>query len=125
MSTRTNIQIKSKEDAKIYGKEEAIVIHIYHHCDGYLSGVGIQLLNMLSKTQKFDDSSDIANKLIKDKEDDSFELTLGLHGDEEYFYEIDVDNKTFSASRDHGDPLFICKYDDPEDINRCLKICED
>ena len=87
MSTRCNIIVKAK------GKK----ITLYHHWDGYLEGVGQDLVNKL-KDAFIDDYfcswTHIVNKLVKDKEDTGYEITSGLHGDIEYLYTIDVDKKT-------------------------------
>lgn len=86
MSTRSNIVLKSKSET----------IYLYHHHDGYPSGVGVDLMNRfydLMKSGRMFDIYNISNELTKD-EDDEYELTNGLHGDIEYVYEIDVVENT-------------------------------
>ena len=90
MSTRCVIRIKRGQVGSV---------DLYHHCDGYPDGVGVQLLGTIERW--FDgrpgnntmDSEILANRLVKneDKElnDDSYEITLAKHCDLEYFYEID------------------------------------
>lgn len=90
MSTRSEIIIKS------HGKS----VKLYHHHDGYISGVGFDLLERFGK--KLDDpkyfisGSDMANILVKDA-DDEYEITLGNHTDIEYQYTIDIDARTITA----------------------------
>lgn len=98
MSTRATILIKSEKQ-----NEE---IRIYHHCDGYPEGVGNSLKEYL-KEQKDWWVYEIANELIKGKckfksfnkyvSDQMYELTPCQHGDEEYAYLIDCDNKTLTC----------------------------
>lgn len=110
MSTRCNIIVKSKS-------EEVI---LYHHHDGYPEGVGVELLMKvypkLHDNHYYNDVEDIVNMLIKDKDDDEFEYTSALHGDIEYVYEIDVDQKTIKCfewnwnSDEKGDECDLTKY---------------
>ena len=86
MSTRAHIRITDGRD----------VIMLYHHHDGYPEGVGSYLLNFL-KDRKYWNGEEIANDLIKDKHDEEYEVTTCLHGDEEYVYVIDCDNKTLKC----------------------------
>lgn len=90
MSTRSEIIIKS------HGKE----IKLYHHHDGYISGVGFDLLERFGKDldnpKYFISGSDIANLLVKDANDE-YEITLGNHTDIEFQYTIDVDERTITA----------------------------
>lgn len=86
MSTRAHIRI-------IEGKEE---ICLYHHHDGYPEGVGATLVReLLPKLEHLKEvpyswnATDLANHLIK-LQNDEYELTPCLHGDEEYVYVIDV-----------------------------------
>lgn len=83
MSTRCNIIIKRKGYKAI----------LYHHFDGYLEGVGQDLVNKLSDVQNWN-WDDIANCLLKDRHDDGYELTSCIHGDIEYLYTIDVEKQT-------------------------------
>ena len=96
MSTRSEILIKD------YGTYEGLKWKrsgkLYHHCDGYPSGVGRDLMEriypMLVKSNNLG-VDEIANKLIKDKDnvDDGYEMTVYTHADIEYFYEIDIPKK--------------------------------
>ena len=110
MSTRCNIIVKSKS-------EEVI---LYHHHDGYPEGVGVELLMKvypkLHDNHYYNDVEDIVNMLIKDKDDDEFEYTTALHGDIEYIYEIDVDQKTIKcfeynySTENKGDEISLDKF---------------
>lgn len=79
MSTRCNIKIKQNWDSA--------PIWLYHHHDGYLEGVGADLNNRLAGYKCRWYAPDIANKLVKDSEDE-YEITMGEHGDIDYLYEI-------------------------------------
>ncbi len=86
MSTRATILIKSKRN-----KQE---IRIYHHTDGYPEGIGVKLKEFLNG-KPYWDVEDIANDLVKGKccDDIYYEITTSQHGDEEYAYLIDCDEK--------------------------------
>ena len=89
MSTRATILIKSKKQ-----NEE---VRVYHHSDGYPDGVGSEIKAYLKNIDRWY-VYDIANDLIKGKEcDDYYELTPCQHGDEDYAYLIDCDNKTLTC----------------------------
>ena len=86
MSTRCNIIIKDRWDRKIY---------LYHHHDGYPSGVGSDLKKYLSKWQDWQFRQhggwEFANDLVKNKaglDDDEYEVSMGLHSDIDYCYVI-------------------------------------
>ena len=92
MSTRATILIREKNEPDV---------HIYHHCDGYPEGVGSDLKHYLSSLKHYEwIANDIATALIKGsavKDDNGYELTSCQHGDEEYAYLIDCDNKTLTC----------------------------
>jgi hypothetical protein len=123
MSTRASIRIK----------ESDTVIFLYYHSDGYLNNVGVRLIKTLSGLEWYnDDIYNIANRLIKIKFND-FELTSCIHGDESYFYLVDVNKQTLSANKGifnkfgdkepGGEDLFVCKYSDKNDVKRCIEVC--
>ncbi len=90
MSTRCVIRIKRGSVGSV---------DLYHHCDGYPEGVGVQLLATIERWFEGRpgghemDSEILANRLVKNEDeklnDDSYEITLAKHVDLEYFYEID------------------------------------
>lgn len=92
MSTRCNIIIKGS------GTDS---VTLYHHHDGYPSGVGAILKNLCKKLNEgytYMECADTATYLVKyglslhntvtDKteKDDKYEISLGTHGDAEYLY---------------------------------------
>ena len=90
MSTRATILIREKNEPDV---------HIYHHCDGYPEGIGSDLKHYLNSL-KYWESENIANALIKGiavEDDNGYQLTSCQHGDEEYAYLIDCDNKTLTC----------------------------
>ena len=86
MSTRCNIVLKT-------GRRFFKDIYLYHHHDGYPEGVGADLVNRLKDHFTGATVEDIANKLVKDL-DDEYEITTCLHGDIEYLYVIDEEDKS-------------------------------
>lgn len=88
MSTRANILIIDR-----FGRK----YNVYHHHDGYLSGVGLDLYRRLRELKNIF-PEEFVNRLVKDPEDE-YEITFGVHGDEEFFYEIDYLNHTLTAAR--------------------------
>ena len=91
MSTRCLVKIVEQD------KE----IQLYHHHDGYISGVGYDLIKRFlnEETLKLEIPNDIyivANKLIKDLEDE-YNVTVYKHSDIEYLYVIDCDNNTITG----------------------------
>lgn len=90
MSTRCNILVKDK------GYNDII---LYHHQDGYPEGVGADLVErfkeLFSRKGNYIFAIVLANKLIKDSEDE-YEVTNCIHGDIEYLYTIDCSKKEIS-----------------------------
>ena len=76
MSTRCHIVVEESFDKEHY---------IYHHCDGYPSGVGAELKEILEKCPSYDWETIMENILGYS---DQYEEDNGIHGDEEYLYEI-------------------------------------
>ena len=98
MGTRCEIIIKNswKYEDKRY-KNSA---KLYHHFDGYPSGVGQFLMeNVYPKLMRnFSESCDsIANFLIKNEEDTGYEATYLTHSDIDYVYIIDIPSKTIKC----------------------------
>jgi len=91
MSTRANILVREHNEQ----------CYVYHHCDGYPSGVGIDLKKYLA-TVRYWYCEDIVNDLIKGEKlnDNGYEWTSCVHGDEQYFYLIDCDKKELHCYED-------------------------
>ena len=87
MSTRASIRI-TEGDGQIL---------LYHHCDGYPEGVGSELKDFL-KDRRYWDAERIASGLARGY---PYECAICLHGDEEYVYVIDCDQKTLTCYK-HG-----------------------
>lgn len=90
MSTRSHIEV-CKGNKKKY---------IYHHCDGYPSGVGMELKEALEDNHFFDKDKQFG--IIKTTNmicniDSQYRVDEGFHGDEEYYYVVDCDNRTLTC----------------------------
>jgi len=123
MATRANICLDSNHYNRIW---------LYHHWDGYPSGLGIKLMEFLKENgnkpnEWYNDSIWLANLLIKDKEDDGYELTNDQHGDIDYLYKIDTAEKKITVYRVgiDGDCVYLLSvdYTKEEDQNRWLGWC--
>ena len=93
MSTRSEIIIKDYGIAD--GKKWKEQLKLYHRYDGYPEGVGQFLYEkVLPKLQNSNGiyADQIANFLVKNKEDDTFEITAYNHVIE-YQYIIDIPKK--------------------------------
>lgn len=94
MSTRCIVRVKGK-----IGNIKKQV-DLYHHHDGYIEGVGFNLINRFydfgSQSFNFRDITRVVNTLIKDNSDE-YEFTLYKHTDIEYLYTIDTDNNTLKV----------------------------
>ncbi len=87
MSTRAYIRIKKDG-------EDAVQFH--HHCDGYPSGVGSDLVNLLRRY--IGEWSPVKLGTFINKEDDDFEfIDYGPSWDHEYLYLIDCNKKELSC----------------------------
>ena len=114
MSTRANIVLQ----------EKGYTLWLYHHCDGYPSYLGRKLMQIMENHKKdYSDIFDIANEMIKDKEDNGFEITNGQHGDIEYLYLIDIQDKEITCFRPDESLLKSSKYDSDTDIQDWYKFC--
>lgn len=111
MSTRCNIVLTQTTTSNDYKTNENDIV-LYHHHDGYPSGVGFVLHEVLTKAKFFDSNSqsvydklDITNTLIK-KSDAEFELTRAIHGDIDYLYIIDIEKKKLTCKPVNWDDNF-------------------
>ena len=90
MSTRSHIEVRK-------GK---IKNYIYHHCDGYPSGVGMELKEELEKKHFFDKDKNLNVVKVSNmiySIDSQYEPDEGFHGDEEYYYVVDCNNRTLTC----------------------------
>ena len=94
MSTRCIIIIRDR-------KPNGNVIKLFHRLDGYPKGVGKFLMdNVLPEINKPSFGvNEVANYLIKNKEDEDFLVTAKQHPDIEYRYFIFVDTKEIKCQQ--------------------------
>jgi hypothetical protein len=89
MSTRANIIVKER-----HGQ-----ILLYHHCDGYPEGVGVELKTFLGR-YKWWSAETIARGLVTMKDEWNsypYQPSICKHGDVEYVYVIDCEKKTLTC----------------------------
>lgn len=102
MSTRCIIVIRDYWMNKSEKIEKEITL--YHHYDGYPSGVGKFLMDVIYPSLISTNNIDgiiVANKLLKNKDDTGFEVTWYTHSDIEYKYVIDVPAKSIYCYEGH------------------------
>ena len=90
MSTRSHIEVRQ-------GKKKN---YIYHHCDGYPAGVGMELKETLEAKHFFDKEKKFGIRKTTNticNIDSQYEPDEGFHGDEEYYYVVDCDNRTLTC----------------------------
>lgn len=89
MSTRCHIVVKNTTENKKH--------YVYHHCDGYLDGVGKELKEFIKdKYQPTHYTSDEFCKQIENWNCSYEYEDCGIHGDEEYIYHVEIDNDNHS-----------------------------
>ena len=98
MSTRANIVLQ----------EKGHTLWLYHHSDGYPSYLGWKLMQIMEKHKK----------------DDGFEITKGQHGDIEYLYLIDIQDKEIACLRPDESLLKRVKYNSDKDIQEWYNFCK-
>lgn len=87
MSTRCHVIIREVEEtdnARYLCTEH----YVYHHCDGYPDGVGSELKKILESCPSYDWET-IMEKILDYS--DEYEEDSGIHGDEEYIYDIEAE----------------------------------
>ena len=111
MSTRCHVIIRETEetDNAIYLCTEH---YVYHHFDGYPDGVGEELKKILESYPSYDWET-IMEKILDYS--DEYEEDNGIHGDEEYIYEIEARNtcallKCFSSDGSNRKELIFKEY---------------
>lgn len=93
MSTRANIVIKQ-------GENEAT---LYHHHDGYPSGVGAGLFSYINEILEREDSDEIMKspkslaKYLAGIDDDEYEIEHSLSGDIEFLYIVNLDKREITC----------------------------
>ena len=120
MSTRSNIFIDCNGDR----------LQFYHHCDGYLEGVGIELLSMLKLAYSL---TPVKERLGENGAEaveweflklmalnDRYELEeIGLHRDIEYLYYVHFENGNINISYTKVKPF--CKSEILEKLEKAEK----
>lgn len=96
MSTRCCVQVKQTFGEEQDADKEVRSVMIYHHWDGYPSGVGYDLWQRLRKYKGNWDIDEVVNGLLKDP-NDSYEYTAFNHTDIDYLYVIDCSAKTLKC----------------------------
>jgi hypothetical protein len=123
MSTRCHVVVRN---GKNENKEKWN--YIYHHCDGYPSGVGKELSDILTEIQgngvsrKNFNANFITENILNYS--DEYESDNSIHGDEEYIYLIDVETKHIVDGFESNSVTLTC-YEvlsfefetDPEDFS--------
>ena len=94
MSTRCCVKVM-----RDFENDRKEIVTLYHHHDGYPSGVGFDLLKRSEKWKNGNypwDIDTIVNSLIKDDKDE-YEYTAYNHSDIEYMYIINCNKKTIKC----------------------------
>ena len=124
MSTRCHVIVRN---GKNENKEKWN--YIYHHCDGYPSGVGKELSDILTKIHdKGISRNDFNANFITENilnYSDEYECDNSIHGDEEYIYLIDVEHKYTIGDDSESNSVTLTCYEvlsfefetDPEDFS--------
>ena len=97
MSTRCNIIVQDSNNS----------CQLYHHCDGYPSGVGAELKEFLNTVDFSRSAEEFAEEL--EKWDHSYEnegIFATPHGDIEYLYKIDLTQGILTCTDDNNSMIF-------------------
>lgn len=102
---RSFIEVSTRSEILILGSSQITPDYrLYHHHDGYPSGVGKFLMDevypLLMSTNKLE-SDAIADFLVNHKDDDEFEVSEGIHPDIEFQYLINILKKTITCYKCH------------------------
>lgn len=93
MSTRANVVIKQGEHAAT----------LYHHHDGYPSGVGADLCSYINEILEREDADEIMKspkslaKYLEGIDDDEYEIEYSLSGDIEFLYIVNLDKREIAC----------------------------
>lgn len=96
MSTRCDIIIKDNKSGTS--------IKLFHRLDGYPKGVGKFLVEKVLEQIKVKPNfgiSEVANFLVKNREDEDYMITNGTHPDIEYRYCINTSKKEVTCQKVH------------------------
>ena len=99
MSTRCHIIVKENNKETF----------IYHHHDGYPSGVGAELEGLLAKCEHANDFNDLAHRI--ELLGGEYEIDGGIHGDEDFIYTIIVNNDSCILRCDQSYPNKMLVYE--------------
>ena len=102
---RSFFEVSTRSEILILGSSQITPDYrLYHHHDGYPSGVGKFLMNevypLLMSTNKLE-SDVIVDFLVNHKDDDEFEVSEGIHPDIEFQYLINIPKKTITCYKCH------------------------
>ena len=92
MSTRCRVLICTDANSA----ENMDCLYLYHHCDGYPSGVGSELSEILSQCPLLWNPEKV-QKFINEYDDDYRITEKGISWDDEYYYIIDCEKRTLSG----------------------------
>lgn len=120
MSTRCHIIVKENNKETF----------IYHHHNGYPSGVGAKLESLLAECEHISDFNNLVDRITFI--DRGYEVDDGIHGDEEFLYTITLDENLCTLKcEEYPEKLFVFeevykvnKYN-KEDIMKIYKIFEE
>lgn len=129
MSTRANVVIKKTAE-----NGNVSYAQLYHHHDGYCSGVGKDLSEYMAEIDVMPDEEkkkvlknpvSLAKWLSHDDRNDEYEYegtSVNLHGDIEYLYVIDLTDKSITC---YSTWDWDGEIDDLAKVNGVAKQCKD
>ena len=87
--------------------------------------VAKELIKLQKKEAPFTNIKIVENEVVSnDEEDDGFEITSGKHGDIEYLYLIDIQDKLIQCYRPDETLLQSAKYDSEIDVLKWDVFCK-
>jgi hypothetical protein len=100
----------TRSNTLIHDGKTSTIITLYRHCDGYLSGAGVDAYKMMKELMATNaairgslTAEDVAQWFIRNG-DGEYEETSGIHGDVEYIYDVYIN---FKYSHTDGIPFKI------------------
>ncbi len=95
----------TRSNTLIHDGKTSTIITLYRHCDGYLSGAGVDAHKMMRELMTTNaaikgslTAEDVAQWFIRNG-DGEYEETSGIHGDVEYIYDVYINFK-YSHTKD-------------------------